>query len=258
MYRRILVGIVVATLTGATAHAQFSVIDPANLAQAVVIAERTWNHWQELRRQFETIRRMAQGLGAVDSFRIPSLATGRHDAGRWQYGGGWLDGLNDGDPTGSWYDSSAAPLERPGSELGRLSPAARRTFERQFSTIEIADSIAMLGGYQVATIRSYYDRLRRAVDALEGDVLNPQPQFHEMTALLDQIAAGELLGRRQDMATNQLISSALEQLVARSKRMRDTEASVINMQITTWRDADAANHAFVAGTGDALRTWRQP
>ena len=58
MYRRILVGIGVATLTGATAHAQFSVIDPANLAQAVVIAERTWNHWQELRRQFETIRRI--------------------------------------------------------------------------------------------------------------------------------------------------------------------------------------------------------
>jgi len=26
----------------------------------------------------------------------------------------------------------------------------------------------------------------------------------------------------------------------------------------TWRDARAANDAFAAGTGDALRTWRQP
>jgi len=25
-----------------------------------------------------------------------------------------------------------------------------------------------------------------------------------------------------------------------------------------WRDGRAANEAFVAGTGDALRTWRQP
>jgi hypothetical protein len=32
----------------------------------------------------------------------------------------------------------------------------------------------------------------------------------------------------------------------------------MNMQLVTWRDAAAANEAFVAGTGDALRTWRQP
>ena len=47
---------------------------------------------------------------------------------------------------------------------------------------------------------------------------------HEMTAILDKIAAGELLGRRQDMPSNQLLSHALEQLLARSKRLRDTEA----------------------------------
>jgi hypothetical protein len=79
-----------------------------------------------------------------------------------------------------------------------------------------------------------------------------------MTAVLDEIAAGELLARRQDMATNQLLSHALEQLLARSKRQRDTEATMLNMQVTTWRDAHDVNHAFVAGTGDALRTWRQP
>ena len=33
-----------------------------------------------------------------------------------------------------------------------------------------------------------------------------------MTDVLDKIAAGELLGRRQDTATNQLLSHALEQL----------------------------------------------
>ena len=57
-----------------------------------------------------------------------------------------------------------------------------------------------------------------------------------MTAILDKIAAGELLGRRQDMAANQLLSHALEQLLARSKRQRDTEAATINMQLTTWRE----------------------
>ena len=60
------------------------------------------------------------------------------------------------------------------------------------------------------------------------------------------------------MLSNQLLSHALEQLLARSKRLRDTEAATMNMQLVTWRDAGAVNEAFVAGTGDALRTWRQP
>ena len=89
-------------------------------------------------------------------------------------------------------------------------------------------------------------------------MLNGGSQYHEMTAILDKIAAGELLGRRQDMLSNQLLSHALEQLLARGKRLRDTEATTMNMQLVTWRDARAANDAFVAGTGDALRTWRQP
>jgi hypothetical protein len=60
------------------------------------------------------------------------------------------------------------------------------------------------------------------------------------------------------MASDQLLSHALEQLLVRNKRLRDTEAATINMQLVTWRDGQAVNDAFAAGTGDALRTWRQP
>ena len=104
----------------------------------------------------------------------------------------------------------------------------------------------------------YYGELQRAVDALERDVLNSGSAYHEMTAILDKVAAGELLGRRQDMAANQLLSHAVEQLLARSKRQRDTEASTLNMQLVTWRDGEAANRAFRAGAAHALATWRQP
>jgi hypothetical protein len=139
-----------------------------------------------------------------------------------------------------------------------LTSAARRTFERQYATVEIADSVAMMGGHQVALTRGYHRRLQSAVEALDEDVRNPQPRYHEMTAILDKIAVGELLGRRQDAAANQLLSHALEQLLSRSKRQRDTEALSINMQLVTWRDGPQANRAFAAGTGEALRAWRQP
>src|SRR5205823_9381103 len=146
----------------------------------------------------------------------------------------------------------------PETSLGRLSADARRQFESQYATIEISDSVALMGGHQVALMRDYQNRLQQAAEHLQDDVMNPSPNYHQMTAVLDKISAGELLGRRQDMASNQLLSHALEQLLARTKRERDTEATTINMQVTTWRDGRAANNAFVAGTGDALRTWRQP
>ena len=67
-----------------------------------------------------------------------------------------------------------------------------------------------------------------------------------MTAILDKVAAGELLGRRQDMATNQLLSHALEQLLARSKRLRDTEAATMNMRLGGLRDGRAAGASLIA------------
>ena len=254
MFRRTLLGLTLVLTTASTARAQLVVIDPANLYQTILIAERTWDHYQELRRQYETIQKMSRGLGNMQGYRVPTIPITTHDPSRWEYGRPWIQALNTGDATGAAYLSTALPLLRPTTTPANLTAAARRTLERQYATIEIADSVAMMAGHQVALSRGYHGRLQTAVQALENDVLS----YHEMTAVLDKVAAGELLARRQDMAANQLLSHALEQLLSRSKRQRDTEAATINMQLTSWRDGRAANQAFVAGTGDALRTWRQP
>jgi len=257
MMKRMIVGTVLLVLVATPVNAQFAVIDPANLAQAILIVQRTQRQYEELRAQYRTIIRMAQGLGRMDTYRTPPLAMTRHDTGRWTYARQWIAGLNSGDATGAAYLATALPLAAP-NVPPRVSAAARRAFERQYATAEITDSVAMMGGHQVGLMRGYYTQLQEAVQALERDVLNSSSSYHELTAILDKVAAGELLGRRQDMATNQLLSHALEQLLARSKRQRDTEASTLNMQIVTWRDGDSANRAFRAGVGDALASWRQP
>ena len=258
MSRRILLSIVFVVLMGSPGFAQLAVIDPANVVQATLIARRMQQHYEELRNQYLTILRMARGLGNMDGYRIPTIPITRHDASRWEYGRPWIQALNSGDAAGTAYLSTALPVLRPTTTPSRLTAEARRTLERQYATIEITDSVAVMGGHQVALARGYHGQLQQAVQDLESDVLNGLLRYHEMTTILDKIAAGELLGRRQDMLANQLLSHALEQLLARGKRLRDTEAAQMNMQLVTWRDARAANHAFVAGTGDALRTWRQP
>ncbi len=258
MFKRVIVVTLLGVLIATPARAQLAVIDPANLVQAVLIAQRAQRHLEELQAQYRTILRMAQGLGSMEGYRIPPVSVTRHDPGRWQYGQPWLQGLNSGDPSGAAYWATTVPLERPEGIPSRLTGPSRRAFERQYATVEITDSVAMMAGHQVGALRGYHGQLQQAVQELEGDVLNGLLRYHEMTAILDKIAAGELLGRRQDMAANQLLSHALEQLLARSKRLRDTETSTLNMQLVTWRDAAAANHAMRAGVSDALRTWRQP
>ena len=49
--RRTLVGTVVLVLATTPASAQFAVIDPANLAQAILIVQRTQRHLEELQAQ---------------------------------------------------------------------------------------------------------------------------------------------------------------------------------------------------------------
>lgn len=258
MTRPVILSVLIFSVVTARAHAQLAVIDPGNLAQAILIAQRTQRHYDELQAQYRTILRMSQGLGHMEGYRIPTVSGTRHHASRWPYGQAWLQGLNSGDASGAAYWATTIPLERPSTVPSRLSGAARRTLERQYATIEITDSVAMMGGHQVGALRGYHGQLQQAVQELEGDVMNGLLRYHEMTAILDKIAAGELLGRRQDMAANQLLSHTLEQLLARSKRLRDTEATTMNMQLVTWRDGRAANAAMIAGAADALRTWRQP
>jgi hypothetical protein len=249
---------VTALLVAVPARAQFVVIDPGNLVQAILIADRTLQEYTTLSQQYQTILRIAQGLGSLDQYRMPVIGITAHDPGRWLYGAPWLQGLNTGDARGTLYEQTTHRLERPDGLLDSLPASARQAIEDAYATIEITDSIAEVGGHQVALVRGYSGILQHATQTYENDVLNRQPGYHDMTAVLDKVAAGELLARRQDMATNQLLSHALEQLLARSKRMRDTEAATMNMRLLGLRDGRTAGANLMQGTTDALRMWRQP
>ena len=256
--RRVVLIEICCLVIAAPAFAQFVVIDPANLSQTVLIAEHTLNEYDTLLRQYQTILKLARSLGPLDRYRTPPIAMNRHDPGRWPYAAPWLGGLNSGDARGTLYEQTARRLERPGTMLDAVPSDARKAIESAYATIELTDSIAEIGGHQTALVRGYNGTLQRVIQAFERDVLSSRPGYHDMTAVLDKISTGDLLARRQDAATNQLLSHALEQLLARSKRMRDTEAAAMNMRLVGMRDGRRATTNLIAGSADALRTWRQP
>ena len=77
MFCRVLVLATALGTIAAPVHAQFVVIDPANLVQTTLIAYRVQQHYTELRAQYLTVLRMAQRLGSLDRFRTPPIALNR-------------------------------------------------------------------------------------------------------------------------------------------------------------------------------------
>jgi hypothetical protein len=135
---------------------------------------------------------------------------------------------------------------------------AQRALASRLATVELADAVAISAINDTGSLRLNGRRQElQAIDALESQVIDPSLE-QSATAVLDKISGSILLGTRQRQARSQLLTAFVEQLLVDSKRARDVDTTAMNMQLVTWRDGRAANAAFVAGTGDALRTWRQP
>ena len=257
--RLIAVATVAVGLLARPAHGQLVVNDPLNTAQAIALVQKTISEYQTLVQQYQTIVRMSQSLQNIARYRTVPIAFSSHDPSRFPYGAPWLTALNSGDARGDLYAQIARSLQRPdATALARLPPDARRAIEDAYATIEITDSIAQRGAHQVALVRGYGGSLQSVVQLLENDILSPVSAFHQLTAILDKVAAGELVGRRQDTASNQLLSHALEQLLAQAKRRRDTEVAAMNMRLVAMQRGRDVGRSYIEGSADALRTWRQP
>jgi len=238
--------------------AQVVVIDPANIAQAVELVTKAALEYEKLVEQYETIVRMSQALPNMARYRTSAVGFSSHDPSRWAYGGPWITALNLGDPAGDRFKEIARTMRPAAAALAALPPAARQAVENAIATIEVTDSIAQRGAHQVALVRGYSGIVQGVVQTLEDDILNAAAPYHRVTTVLDKIAAGELVGRRQDTATNQVISHALEQLLAQSKRKRDTEVATMNMRLMSMQGGREFSRRYIEGSAEALRTWRQP
>ena len=256
--RLIAVATLAVGLAARPVQGQLVVNDPLNTAQAIALVQKTINEYQTLVQQYQTIVRMSQGLQNMERYRTVPISFSLHDPSRFPYGAPWLTALNRGDERGDLYARIARTVQRPSAALTRLPPDARRAIENAYATIEITDSIAQRGAHQVALVRGYGGSLQSKVQLLENDTLSSVSALHQLTAILDKVAAGELVGRRQDTASNQLLSHALEQLLAQAKRRRDTEVAVMNMRLTAMQRGRDVGRSYIEGSADAFRSWRQP
>jgi len=259
--RRALIFVVLCVIVSADVRAQITVYDPAVTARnaaTAVVKEFLLNTERE---QHSQLRRMAQRLSLFTNLAKYVL----EDPPRWRtHGGDFLyanrynDALIFGDPAGAAFLAVSHPVVDASALLMQLTPAARRDFSSRLATLNLTDATVIAATHDTGQLRLNGRRYElQAIDALEAHVVDPSDE-QSATAVLDKISGASLIAARQRQARVQLLAGVVEQLLMDTKRARDTDVGTMNMQLTTWRDGRAANEAFVAGSGDALRTWRQP
>lgn len=251
-------------VSGLVGHAQIVVYDSAVTFRNSVTAALKEYLLTVQREQHSQLRRMAQRLSMFTNLGKYTLP----DAPRWRthawennevylFSTAYHAALNYGDSSGAAYLGVSQSVLDAASALDRLTPAARRALTAQLATLDLADAAVIAATNDTGQLRYNGRKELRAIEGLDRDVTNGSLE-QSTTAVLDKISGAVLIGARQRQARAQLLSGVVEQLLVEGKRARDTEASTMNMQLVAWRDRQAANTAFVAGSGDALRVWRQP
>jgi hypothetical protein len=243
------------------ASAQFVVHDAATTARNSVTAIVKEYLYQTQLQQRLKIREMARRLSALTSlakYAVEEVPRWRTHGGDFFFAQPYNDALIFGDPSGAAFVDLSQPLLADSRLLNRLDPTARRRLEARLATVNLTDAAAIAGTHGTGQLRWFGRKNElQAIDFLERDVIDPSSE-QSTTAVLDKISGASLVGARQRQARIQLLVGVVEQLLVDTKRGRDTDAAALTMQMVTWRDGRAANEAFVAGSGHALKTWRQP
>ena len=248
-------------LAASSVSAQLVVNDPAVTARNAITATVKEYLLNVQREQHSKLRRMATRLSMhtnLDKYALPDPPRWRTHGGDYLFAGPYNDALIFGDAGGAAYVELTHRLLSAAQGLSRLPAGARRSLLARLATIELTDAAAIAATHDSGQLRLNGRRRElQAIDALETHVIDPSNE-QSATAVLDKVSGAVLIGARQRQARSQLLAGIVEQLLVEGKRARDSEAAAMNMRLVTWRDGRAANEAFVAGTADALSTWRQP
>src|SRR4051812_25348183 len=245
-------------------QAQIVVFDPAvtirNTTTAIV-KELLVNLQEQQRKQ---IRRMSRRLSLFTDLQKYKLS----EPPRWRhhvfeepeavlFARDYHAALNYGDASGNAFRGVAVPVVDARALFGEEDPPSVREFAARMATINIADATAISATNDAGHVRYNGRHEIAAINQFDGDVLDPSNE-QSATAVAEKLSGSALIAARQRQARAELLVGVVEQLMVDSKRSRDTVASLMNMQLTTWRIARPVNAAFGAGAGNALRTWRQP
>jgi hypothetical protein len=255
--------VIVLTVGLGSAWAQIAVTDGLTTARNRVVAMLKMQIVDVVEAQYERLRDMARRMSAEDLGRYAignAPDAGANTLSPLVYGESFLAAVAEGQDAEAAFVETTRARQSVEDALAGLPPQAREAIERELATLDASDSSLIVALQQMGQLRTNGGHERRAIDALEADVLDPS-SAQSATAVLDKISGAGLLEARQKQARLQYLMSLVEQLAIDNKRARDTETALLNMQVRrllSGRSDEEGGAGMLDGAANDLRTWRQP
>ena len=145
--------------------------------------------------------------------------------------GGWIGAINTGTNVYGGYQSATEQLMPYGAALAYVPADQLDRLQKHYATIELTDGANEDGIETIGTLRSNAPEVEAAIQSLEDDSFDSDPDYNTEIAVLQKINAANVIALRNGQDSNKLLTALAEQQLVEAKRQRDAEVKAINTHI---------------------------
>ena len=248
------------------AHAQWTVFDPANYANAV-------QEFYELQQAYTTaVQTRDQIVSAYNlAYQMSQMpqnlgARYRSNFTQWTnlsatntYGNtsAWVNTLNIGGSSSASqaYNSAVVQVQPyPTGSYSSLDSATQATVANQYATSELAQGTTTSTLATLGTIRSNSEAFSQKLANLESDTYSTDPSQQTQNALLGKISSATLLQIHSQQDTNQLLAASVQQQLIAQKQQIDAQNRAINNAIYFQQNFPTTMQNITSGVSDSIHS----
>jgi hypothetical protein len=248
-----------------TAHAQFTVFDPTNYANAL-------NEFAQLKQMYTTALQTRDQIIssynlAFQMSRMPQNLAARYksDFSQWTnltapntYGNtsAWVDALNLGSPTRAASAYTSAVLQRdnyPSDALTSLDPQSQAIVQNQYATSELGQATLTSSLSTVGAVRSASEAFSQKLQNLEADTYSTSPDQQTEMAVLGKINSATLLQIHSQQDTNQILAASVAQQALQQKQQLDEQNRLINQAVRFHQNFPTTMQLVSGGVSASIR-----
>lgn len=247
------------------AHAQFTVFDPTNYANAV-------QEFHELQQLYTTALETRDEIVDVYNLayqmsQMPANLAERYQSvfSQWTnlsapdiYGNttAWINSLNTGDPSlaAEAYEDAVIELEDyPAGNYSSLDAGSQATIANQYATSELAQGMTTSTLATLGTIRSDSETFAQKLANLEADTYSSDPSEQTEVGVLGKINTATLLQVHSQQDANQMLAASIQQQLVTEKQQIDQLNRLINQAIYFQQNFPNTMQQFTGGVSDAMK-----
>ncbi len=248
------------------AHAQWTVFDPANYANAL-------NEFHQLQQTYTTaIQTRNQIIAAYNlayrMSRMPQNLAARYksDFAQWTnltapntYGNtsAWVNALNIGGISSASQAYATAVVRvqpYPSGSYSLLDSGTQGIVANQYATSELARGTTTSTLATLGAIRSNSQAFAQKLANLESDTYSTDPNQQTQNALLGKINSATLLQIHSQQDTNQILAASVQQQLIAQKQQFDAQNRAINQSIYFQQNFPNTMQNVTTGVSDSIHS----